>query len=188
MKVALTGGIGSGKSYVCRLLEKRGIRIYDCDAAAKRLLRSSKDMQKDIRQLVGEEVYVDNVLQKKVLARFVTASDANAQAVNNIVHPAVADDFEKSDYQWLESAIFFDSGFNKRVHIDKVVCVTAPDELRIKRVMKRDGITRDRAEAWLRCQLPQEVVAELSDYTIVNDGNSDLETQIDNTLKQIENL
>ena len=68
MKVAITGGIGSGKSYVCRALEKHGIRVYDCDAAAKRLMRSDAQLQADLMRLVGDEVYVDGVLQKPVLS------------------------------------------------------------------------------------------------------------------------
>ncbi len=127
MKIAITGGIGSGKSYVCRILEKQGIRVYDCDAGAKRLMRTDAGLQAGLKKLVGEEVYsAEGVLQKPVLAQFLLAGEANKQAVNDVVHPAVARDFEQSSYEWMESAILFDSGFYRRIHLDFVVCVTAP--------------------------------------------------------------
>lgn len=106
MKIAITGGIGSGKSYVCRILEKHGIRVYDCDAGAKRLMRQDADLQAGLKKLVGEEVYsADGILQKPVLAQFILTGEANKQAVNDVVHPAVARDFEQSDCEWMESAI-----------------------------------------------------------------------------------
>ena len=108
MKIAITGGIGSGKSYVCRELERHGIMVYDCDAGAKRLMRSDAALQEQLIQLVGNDVYQDGVLQKPVLAKFLLSSEANKQAVNDVVHPAVARDFEQSDCDWLESAILFE--------------------------------------------------------------------------------
>lgn len=126
MKIAITGGIGSGKSYVCRILEKQGIRVYDCDAEAKRLMRTDARLQAGLKKLVGDQVYsAEGVLQKPVLAQFLLAGEANKQAVNDVVHPAVARDFEQSSYEWMESAILFDSGFYRRIHLDFVVCVTA---------------------------------------------------------------
>ena len=103
MKIAITGGIGSGKSFVCRELAKRGIEVYDCDAAAKRLMCSDEQLQAALKLLVGNEVYADGVLQKPVLAQFLLASEANKLAVNDVVHPAVARDFEQSGKNWLES-------------------------------------------------------------------------------------
>lgn len=178
MRVAITGGIGSGKSYVCKRLEAHGIKVYDCDDAAKRLMRTSEPLQKALRQLVGDEVYVGNVLQKQVLAKFLLASEANKQAVNQVVHPAVALDFESSDYEWMESAILFDSGFHRRIHFDYIVCVTAPLEVRISRVMKRDGISHDKTMEWISRQMPQEEVCQMSDFEIVNDGIADIDEQI----------
>ena len=187
--IAITGGIGSGKSFVCQLLKKRGIRVYDCDEAAKRLMRSSESLKSALRQLVGNKVYTaDGRLQKRVLAAFLLTSEANKQAVNNIVHPAVAQDFLSSGLSWLESAILFDSGFDARLPFDHVVCVTAPLELRVTRVMQRDGITREKALEWIHCQMPQEEVLRRSDYEIINDGVRDLETQIDELLRTINTL
>ncbi|MBQ2169862.1 MAG: dephospho-CoA kinase [Prevotella sp.] len=178
MRVAITGGIGSGKSFVCKRLEAFGIRVYDCDAAAKRLMRTSSALQRDLCRLVGDDVYVDGVLQKQVLAKFLLASEDNKQAVNQIIHPAVARDFECSGYEWLESAILFDSGFDRRIHFDYIVCVSAPLEIRIQRVMNRDGISREKTMEWISRQLPQEEVLKRADFEIVNDGMEDIDEQI----------
>ena len=186
MKIAITGGIGSGKSYVCRLLERRGVSVYDCDAAAKRLMRSSAELQDGLRRLVGDSVYsADGRLQKRVLAGFLLASGANKQAVNDVVHPAVAADFMASGMEWLESAILFDSGFDRRVRFDRVVCVTAPRATRISRIVARDGITPERAAEWIDAQMPQDEVVRRSDFRIVNDGTVDLDSQLDRLLEAL---
>lgn len=187
MKIAITGGIGSGKSYVCRILEKQGIKVYDCDAEAKRLMRYDADLQESLKQLVGEEVYsAEGILQKPVLAQFLLASEANKQAVNDVVHPAVARDFEQSDYQWLESAILFDSGFDRRTHFDFVVCVTAPVPVRLKRIMLRDHISEQKAQEWIDAVMPQEELKARSDFEIVNDGVRNVEEQVVNLLNHLE--
>ena len=183
--IAITGGIGSGKSYVCQLLEKHGIKVYDCDAAAKRLMRTSAMLRQQLRQLVGPQVYRGCILQKRVLAEFLLASEANKQAVNEIVHPAVARDFIESDYQWLESAILFESGFYKRVDFDHVICVTAPLEVRVARVMQRDGISREKALQWINAQMPQEEIASRSSFEIINDGKKSIERQINQIINKI---
>lgn len=179
MKIAITGGIGSGKSYVCRILEKQGIRVYDCDAEAKRLMRTDAELQAGLKKLVGKEVYsADGILQKPVLAQFILTSEANKQAVNDVVHPAVARDFEQSDCEWMESAILFDSGFNHRTHFDKVVCVSAPIPVRLQRIMQRDHISQEKAQQWIDAVMPQEELIARSDYEIVNDGVREVEAQV----------
>ena len=176
MRIGITGGIGSGKSYVCRLLEQRGIEVYDCDAAAKRLIRTSRRMRQQLQQLIGS-------LQKADISRFLLASEENQQRVNAIVHPAVFQDFEESGMQWMESAILYESGADKLV--DKVVVVTAPEEVRIQRVMSRDDITREKAQQWIARQWPQEQVRERADYEIVNDGQADLDAQVERLLQSL---
>lgn len=177
MKCALTGGIGSGKSFVCRILRDYGIDIYDCDAAAKRLMRSDRSLQQRLSEAVGREVFPDGVLDKQVLAAFLLASEENNRIINNIVHPAVAADFQRSGMKWMESAILFESGFNK--YVDKAVCISAPLEVRIERIMNRDGISREKALEWINRQMPQQEKEALSDFIIVNDGKADLRSQIE---------
>lgn len=186
VKIAVTGGIGSGKSYVCRLLEKRDIPVYNCDNAAKRIIASSEKIKSDLIELVGENIYSCKGLNKTVLASFLLKSSDNTRKVNAIIHPAVADDFIASGFNWMECAILFSSGFNKLV--DKVICVTSPKEVRIKRIMERDNITREQADEWINFQMPQEEIAALSDYVIINDGNMDLNNQIDLILASLEKV
>lgn len=183
--VAITGGIGSGKSHVCRLLRQRGIVVYDCDEAAKRLMREDGQLRQQLIQLVGADVYEGTELQKSALARFLLASEANKQAVNDIIHPAVATDFLKSPLQWVESAILFDAHFDRRITPDKVICVTAPVETRAERIMRRDHISREKATAWMNSQMPQEEMVRLSDVELVNDGKADLSQQIEKILEQL---
>ena len=184
MKIAITGGIGSGKSYVCKLLAARGIEIYDCDAAAKRLMRTSAALRQQLTCLIGADTYLpDGTLNKAVVAKFLLASEANAHAIDAIVHPAVAQDFEQSGAQWMECAILYESGFERLV--DRVIAVTAPEKVRISRVMQRDGISREKALEWIHRQWAQQEVAKRADYEIVNDGSQPLEPQIESIIKQI---
>ena len=177
--IAITGGIGSGKSFVCDILRRRGFGVYDCDAAAKRLMATDKDLQRELSQLVGNGVYSNGVLQKSVLAQFILESEDNKQAVNHIVHPAVAADYLSSGCQWLESAILFDANFDQRVTFDIISGVVAPDEVRTERIMTRDGISREQALQWIGCQMPQETVARRCDYIISNGTGDDVEAQVE---------
>nr|MBP7472965.1 dephospho-CoA kinase [Prevotella sp.] len=183
--VAITGGIGSGKSVICQRLERRGIKVYDCDNAAKRLLKESDSLRSKMCSLVGNNLYADDILQKVVLTEFLLRSDDNKQAVNDIVHPFVADDFLHSGCHWLESAVLFESGFDKRVHFDVVICVTAPLDLRIKRIMERDHISEKKTLEWINCQMPQDEMLAKSNFNLVS-GREDIEQQIDKLLTKIK--
>lgn len=183
-KVAVTGGIGSGKSLVCSRLLEYGVEVYDCDAAAKRLMRTSQPLIESITRLVGNDAYVNGQLNKAAIARYMMVSEENTRKVNQLVHPAVGRDFVMSGMRWMECAILFESGFHK--YVDMVVCVTAPIQTRIQRVMRRDGIPREKVLEWMAKQLPQSIVAERSDFIIVNDGYSDIDWQIRQLLAFVE--
>ena len=106
MKIGITGGIGSGKSFICKLLEGRGICVYDCDSAAKRLMRTSDDIRQRLTSLISSDAYTDEgQLNKAVVAKFLFQTETNAHAIDAIVHPAVAEDFIQSGARWMESAI-----------------------------------------------------------------------------------
>ena len=182
MKIGITGGIGSGKSYVCKRLEARGYKVYDCDSAAKRLIRTSDDIRQRFTALIGPDTYNGEQLNKAVVAKFLLESEDNAKAINAIVHPAVFRDFEESGLQWMESAILYESGAISLV--DKAIVVTAPEEVRIQRVMKRDGITREKVMEWMGRQLPQEEVSKRADFEIINDGERDIDEQIEQFLNK----
>lgn len=182
MKYALTGGIGSGKSYVCRKLKEYGVEVFDCDASAKCLMRSCRKLQEQLSEAVGKDVFPGGQLDKAALAQFLLASEENTKVINSIVHPAVAEDFRSSGMQWMESAILFEADF--RYNVDKVICVSAPLETRVERVMKLDGISREKALEWINRQMSQEEKERLSDYVIVNDGTADLDRQLEELLEK----
>ena len=110
--IAITGGIGSGKSYVCSMLRRRGIEVYDCDSAAKRIIATSAEVRRGLTRLMGPHTFLaDGRLNKAAVAEFLLQSESNAKAINDIVHPAVAADFKKSGVRWMECAILYESGF-----------------------------------------------------------------------------
>ena len=183
MRIGIAGGIGSGKSYVCALIRQRGFEVYDCDSAAKRLIRTDPDIRQQLTALIGPDTYTaEGQLNKAVVARFLLASDANAAAIDAIVHPAVFRDFEASGLQWLESAIMYESGISRLM--DRVIVVTAPLEVRIRRVMQRDHLPRKKVLEWIGRQLPQEEVVSRADFQLVNDGKADIEQQLNQIIEQ----
>jgi len=184
MKIGIAGGIGSGKSYVCQVLRQRGYEVYDCDAAAKRLIRTSPDIRRELTALIGPDTYDAETgeFNKAAVARFLLASEANAQAIDAIVHPAVFRDFEASGLDWLESAIMFESGINRLMDI--VIAVVAPKELRIQRVMERDHISREKVLEWMSRQYPQREVIQRADFVLVNDGKANIEHQLNKIIEQ----
>lgn len=192
-RIGITGGIGSGKSYVARLLTRQySIPVYDCDAEAKRLNVQSDEIRQALIRLVGPDIYAsDGSLQRSVLAQYLFASSDNAQRVNAIVHPVVARDFE----QWaqrqsdlgqsivaLESAILFESGFDH--FIDYSINVSAPHDLRLQRAMLRDEASRQSIEARMQRQMSDQERSSLSHFTLINDGR-ELEVQIQYILQEI---
>ena len=185
MKIGIAGGIGSGKSYVCQRIRQQGFEVYDCDSAAKRLIRTSPEIRQQLTALIGPEVYTDvegePVLNKAVVAKFLLTSESNAQAIDRIVHPAVFKDFVESGLQWMESALMYESGIYKLV--DKVVAVVAPKEIRIRRVLERDHISREKVLEWMNRQMDQEEIIQKSDYVIFNDGEKDIDQQLKNIIR-----
>ena len=191
MKIGIAGGIGSGKSYVCRIIEQHGFKVYDCDREAKRLIRNSTEIRERLTDLIGQQAYDETTgedgqpsyrLNKAVVADFLLDSARNARAINQIVHPAVLKDFRESGLQWLESALMFESGAYKTV--DKVVAVIAPKDVRISRVMKRDHITREEVLEWMARQMDQKEIIQKSDFVVINDGQTDIDKQLNKIFKQ----
>lgn len=173
----ITGGIGAGKSYVCNVMKQLyGISIYDCDRGAKVLMNSSPEIITSLTNLIGTEAYKDGRLNKAVVAQFLLESEANKQAINAIVHPAVIKDFHASGMQWMESAILYEAHLENCV--DAVLAVTAPRDIRISRIMERDNISRQKAEQWIDQQMPQESIAAKADYVIINDGTRSVPEQL----------
>mgnify|MGYP002533992643 CR=1 FL=1 len=195
VKIGITGGIGSGKSYVSRLLtEHYGIPVYNTDSEAKRLMLSDEGIRRRLTALLGKEVYKsDGTLNKPLLANYLFADSCHAGQINAIVHPQVKADFLKwADLQTgceivaLESAILFESGFDNIV--DKVVMVYAPVELRIRRVMLRDSTTEEKIRLRIVAQMDDKAKQDRSDFIIFNDGSRPLNLQLDDLQETLEKM
>lgn len=173
LRYGITGGIGSGKSYVCHLLAKTGAPIFYCDDVAKRIIREDPAVRRLLTDLVGPETYdAEGRLRKSVLAAWLCRGrDASAQ-VDAIVHPRVAEAFRRwADSQhaakvYMECALLWESGFDRLV--DYAVLVYAPDDVRLRRIMKRDGISADVARRWMALQLSEEEKRRRADIIIPN--------------------
>lgn len=189
--IAITGGIGSGKSYVSALLEKAGIPVYNADNESKRLTTENTEIRSGLVNLLGEEVYAEGVLNKPMLASYLFANAENAARVNAIIHPCVKKDFKQwmemhaeSELVALESAILYESGFDDVV--DTVVVVYAPKELRLKRAMLRDAASREQIEARMNAQMDDEEKCRKADFVVYNDGTFPLEEQLTSVINQIK--
>lgn len=183
MKIGITGGIGSGKSYVCQKLREQGYEVFDCDSEAKKLMCTSPDIRQRLTALIGPHTYdADGNLNKAIVAHYLLSSESHAEAVNKIVHPAVFDAFRQSGLKLMESAILFESGASRLVDI--VIAVIAPKEIRMQRVMERDHISHEKVEEWMARQMPQQDIIRKSDYVIINDGEADIDKQIHIIIRQ----
>ena len=183
ISIAITGGIGSGKTYVSNMFQERGVPIYNADTEAKRLMVQDEVIRKELIALVGEEVYQGTELNKPLLASYLFSSAEHVQQINSIVHPRVKADF----VEWLkarreyavagiESAILFEAGF--RDSVDSVIMVSAPEELRLARAMKRDGATEQQIRSRMSAQMNEDEKIKMADFVIHNDETKPLDEQI----------
>jgi dephospho-CoA kinase len=174
-KIGITGGIGSGKSTVCKIFELLGIPVYYADDVAKNILDTNFDVSKSVKGIFGAEIFnSDGKADRKKLASIVFNNKEKLAALNHIIHPAVAKDFEewskihnKHPYILKEAAILFESGAYKNV--DSVITVTAPVDLRIKRVQDRDKVSREEILNRISKQLTDDDKIKRSDFVIIND-------------------
>lgn len=171
MTIAITGGIGSGKTYVRHLLEQRGHSVFDCDSTARQIIATDPDVRRQLSGLVGAP------LTKDALRRYIHAAPGHAARVNAVVHPRVAEAFGRSGQSWMECAILFESGFDRLV--DRVIVVTCPLDIRLRRIMARDRCDEDTARRWVALQMSDADRLSRADYHIVNDGTTPLEPQLD---------
>jgi dephospho-CoA kinase len=177
IKVGLTGGIGSGKTMVCRVFESLGVPVYYADLSARFLVDNRQDIRDELIALLGKDIYDKQGLNRPLFSSRVFQHKQLLEKANYIIHPKVRDDF----YQWAEkyrdldyvieeAAILFESGGNRMM--DKCITVIAPLEIRMERVMKRAGMTRERILDIMNNQWPDEEKAILSDFVITNDEKS----------------
>ena len=191
ISIAITGGIGSGKSYISNILQEYGIPIYNTDDEAKRLMVSDEDIRCDLVTLLGEEVYVEGTLNKSLLASYLFADPENAARINGIVHPRVKMDFCRwleqhvdKEIVGMECAILYEAGFDDAV--DSVVMVYAPEDLRVERAMKRDHATEAQIRARIAAQLDDEEKRKRADHVIYTDGSIPLDSQLSTLIAQLK--
>ena len=187
IRVGLTGGIGSGKSTVCRLFEELGVRCYDSDSRAKWLMQNDPDLRAELIAIFGEQVYNDNgELDRARLAAEVFGNSERLAALNGAVHPAVGRDWERwceerrdegARYTILESAILFDCGFDKKV--DQVITVSAPEQTRIERAAMRDNAPTDVIRNRIKAQMSDKERERRAHHTIVNIDITTLREQVE---------
>ncbi len=192
-KIGITGGIGSGKSTVCKIFETLNIPIYYADSRAKQIMTESPKLIEKIKTAFGNDAYhADGRLNRGYLANIVFKDIEKLRLLNSFVHPAVHEDYaewhdSQSDvpYTLYEAALIFESGGHLR--LDSVITVFAPETTRIERVMKRDKTTEEAVRARLEKQMPDEMKVKHADFVIVNDGTHTLVPQvikINNLLKK----
>jgi dephospho-coA kinase len=182
--LGVTGGIGSGKSYVCSILAQQGASIFYADDAAKQIMRTHSAVQEELCALLGSEVYdAEGHLVKSVVAAYLCQGEAHSQRVNAIVHPRVEEAWREFVAQhadapiiYMECALLFEVGWQRLV--DKSLLVTCPEEERIARIMERDHIDHTTALKWIALQMPETEKQQLADIAIVNDGKADVATQL----------
>lgn len=176
IKVGITGGIGSGKTSVCRVFELFGIPVYYADERAKSLMHNNAKLKGSIQDIFGTAIYTEDGLDRKKLAGIVFNDKAALSKLNALVHPAVAEDSKRwfeaqsnAPFALKEAALIFEVGGEKS--LDKVITVFAPQEIRLDRVTKRDQADRSAILARMKNQMNEMDKVAKSDYVIINDGH-----------------
>jgi dephospho-CoA kinase len=182
LKVGLTGGIGSGKSTVAQIFEVLGIPVYYADIAAKKIMNEDEGLRSAITNIFGEQAYANNILDRKYISSIVFSNPAKLQQLNSLVHPATKKDGEAwmqqqtSPYAIHEAALIFEAKVSDR--LDLVVGVSSPLELRIKRAMERDKVSREEVFKRMDQQLDEELKMSKCDFVLINDEQQMLIPQV----------
>ncbi len=183
--VGITGGIGSGKTFVAKMFASFGIPIYYADVEAKNLMDSSLEIRQELVALLGEQTYGSGKLDRKYMADKIFNDPELLQKTNAIIHPRVGEHFlgwvsrQTAPYVMKEAAILFESG--AAAQCDVVILVTAPKTVRIERVMARDHVSAEEVEARMKNQWSDEKKIKLADFVIEN-------TDATHTRKQVETI
>jgi dephospho-CoA kinase len=191
-RIGITGGIGSGKSFIATIIERMGYPVYYSDVRSKELTNAHPIIRKGLIDLVGENVYFGGELDKKVLATAIFSNDELRLKVNQLIHPIVRQDFEdwsnsqKSDLIFNEAAILFETGAYR--NFDATILVYAPEDLRLKRVLKRDIITKEEVLARMNNQMNDNEKRKMTSLQILNDGESPILIQIETILEEIKSI
>ncbi|MBS1949069.1 MAG: dephospho-CoA kinase [Bacteroidetes bacterium] len=173
LKIGLTGGIGSGKSTVAKVFEVLGIPVYYADDAARRLMNEDEMLKAKIIEHFGENAYVNGALNRGYISSLVFKDKKKLALLNSLSHPVVMHDSEEwmrkqhAPYAIREAALIFESDIHR--YLDFVIGVSAPEQLRIERTMKRDGIAEEEVLKRMANQMDEEEKMKRSDFVIIND-------------------
>ena len=187
--VGLTGGIGSGKTTIAKSFEALGIPIYIADDEAKKIMNTSKVLKRKLIALFGESAYLNNELNRPFLAKAIFNDKALLKKMNAIVHPKVGAHFikwknkQKAPYVIKEAAILFENGSYKNYNY--IITVTAPEKIRIERVLKRDNASVEKVKAIIANQWKDELKIKLSDFVIVNTNLKTTKNEVLKTHKKL---
>jgi dephospho-CoA kinase len=188
-RIGLTGGIGSGKSFIAQIIEHMGYPVYYSDARAKELTKSNPSIKTGLISLFGEEVYEGNQLNSELIASKIFNDDELRTTVNELIHPIVRADFEKwalnqhSALVFNEAAILFETGSYR--NFDAIVLVCAPIELKIERVMNREKSSREAVLERMSKQWSDEDKMKLTDYSILNDNQTPILIQLETIINDL---
>lgn len=182
IKLGVTGGIGSGKSVVSRLLSVWNIPVYDTDSRSKDILDADEGVKSKLTSLLGDEIYADGALNRALMASKIFNDEELLKKANGIIHPAVIEDFERwcsvqnSLIVGCESAILLQGDLRNK--LDCVLTVSCPEDIRIDRACSRDNADREAVKSRVRNQMSDEEREQLADFIVLNDGNSSLIMQV----------
>jgi dephospho-CoA kinase len=182
LKLGITGGIGCGKSEVCRLLEEMGIPIIHADLVAREIIDSNEEIKSQIKAAFGDDVYLpEGKLDRKKVANIIFNDEDAKQTINQIVHPYVIQ-YQKTELEKLErsgkckfagveAALIFEAGAEQ--HFDVIVVVAASEETVVERLMERDGLSREQILKRINSQMPLSDKIKRADIVVHNDGSLD---------------
>lgn len=184
LKIGLTGGIGSGKTVVANIFRQLGVPVYEADAEAKTLTENSEEIKDEIKKYFGSEFFLkDGSLDRSKMASLVFSDDAKLSQLNSIIHPFVKNHFKdwmqkhsSGRYIIKEAAILFESGSDSG--LDKIILITAPEQIRIRRVIERDNTSEEKVRNVIKNQWSEAERAKLSDFIITNDDKTLLIPQV----------
>ncbi|MCX7762741.1 MAG: dephospho-CoA kinase [Candidatus Kryptonium sp.] len=182
LTVGVTGGIGSGKTTVCKFFEELGAKVIYADDLAKKLMEDDENLKSKIKKMFGEEAYIGGKLNRKFIAEIIFSNEEKKKQLESIVHPAVIKkiiaEFKKiskektHSFVIVEAALIFESGFDSE--LDYVIVVDADEEVKIKRIMERDGCSREEVLKRMKAQMNPTKKRKLADIVIQN--NDDIQT------------
>lgn len=182
LKVGITGGIGSGKSLIAKIFNELNVSVYDADFFAKQLMETDSNVREKIKSLLGSKSYDSNKINTIFIAQKIYSDNKLLRGINNIVHPAVAVQFDewcknqKTNYIIKESAIMFESGADKG--LDFIISVSSPIELRKQRTLKREGMTLEKLDAIINNQITDEIRNSKASFVLINDEKRPLLPEI----------